>query len=81
MEKSEDKNLILQRKNFDEYSANINDSRYRKVFRIIKKIKHGKFLEIGCSSGEFLEQVKKLGFEVAGLEISDRAAERGRQIS
>ncbi len=77
--KNEDQNLILQRKNFDEYSANINDSRYRKVFRILKSRKKGKFLEIGCSSGDFLEKVKGLGYAVKGLEISEEAARRGRK--
>ncbi len=81
MDKQKDKNLEIQRKNFDEYKIMIDDSRYRKVFEILKKLKPGKFLEVGCNSGEFLEQVKTLGYEVSGMEISDKAAERGRKKS
>ena len=74
-----EENIKIQRKAFDDYDLTINDSRYRKAHKIIKSLKLGKFLEIGCNNGSFLEKIKKMEHEVYGLEISDTAAEKGRK--
>ncbi len=72
------KNTEKQRKAFDEYVANINFARYRKVNTILKKIPKGDILEIGCCGGEFLELLRKKGWSVKGIEISKKAAQRAK---
>ncbi len=38
-------------------------------------ISRGRLLEIGCGKGRFLWEAKKLGFEVLGVDISEKAVE------
>ena len=77
-------NLEKQKQIFDKYSANINDSRYRKAFKIIKRfaLSHPQekldILEIACCGGEFLELLKKQGHNVSGIEIAKQAAQRAK---
>jgi 2-polyprenyl-3-methyl-5-hydroxy-6-metoxy-1,4-benzoquinol methylase len=40
----------------------------------------GKLLEIGCASGMFLFRMSRLGWQVAGIEISERAASHSRSL-
>lgn len=44
-----------------------------KVSMAIGGLPHGKLLDIGCGVGDFLVQVKKQGWEIAGIEPSDDA--------
>ena len=47
-----------------------------KILPIIKKYKNfGKILDVGCATGEFLEEAKKYGFEIEGLELSKWSSE------
>jgi len=72
-------NIQIQQKNFDEYVANVNDSRYRKIRKILTSRKIGELLEIGCCGGEFLQLAKKTGWKTQGLEISKRAASKAKK--
>ena len=38
----------------------------------------GRFLEIGCAAGFYLDEARKAGFEVQGLELSDDMAAHAR---
>ncbi len=46
--------------------------------RTLPNIPHGKMLEIGCSSGNYMEQARKIGWDVEGIEFSNSAAEIAR---
>lgn len=70
------KNVIRQRRTFDDNVVLLNDIRYKKMDSILSKIPKGKVLEIGCSSGEFLASLKKKGWQVKGLEISKKATQK-----
>ena len=72
------KNIEKQRGAFDEYVANINYARYRKVNEILKRVPRGDILEIGCCGGEFLELLREKGWNVKGLEISKKAVQRAK---
>jgi len=41
--------------------------------------KPGKILDIGCATGIFLDGMKKLGWEVAGIEPNEKAADYARK--
>ena len=71
-------NTEIQRNAFDEYIADIRNTRYQKVEKIIRKLKKGSVLEIGCCGGEFLELLRKQGWKVKGIEISKKAVQRAR---
>jgi SAM-dependent methyltransferase len=57
-----------------------NDETLRKLssdaaVRAIQKYKQeGRFLEIGCAGGVFMDTMRKAGFDVHGVEVSDVAA-------
>ncbi len=44
-----------------------------------KEIKSGKLLEVGCSGGFFLDEARKLGFDVVGTELNQEAVEYARE--
>jgi len=46
---------------------------------VVPKGEKGKLLDIGCGSGEFLNQMKGFGWEVYGVEISKKAVDTGRR--
>jgi SAM-dependent methyltransferase len=46
--------------------------------RALPPIPPGHMLEIGCSSGYYMEQVRHLGWQVDGIEFSDQAASIAR---
>ncbi|MCX6640891.1 MAG: class I SAM-dependent methyltransferase [bacterium] len=53
---------------------------YRKRLAQISRYSTGKrLLEIGCGPGHFLKMAKETGWEVAGIEISDFAAQYARE--
>ena len=43
-------------------------------------LKPGRMLEIGCASGSFIHQIAQKGWEVAGVELSARAASNARAL-
>ena len=73
-----DRNVIRQRRTFDDNIVLLSDIRYKKMNAILDKLPKGKILEIGCSSGEFLANLKKKGWQVKGLEISEKSAQKAR---
>ena len=40
----------------------------------------GRLLEVGCASGSFLDRMARLGWSVEGIEFSEKAAARARQL-
>jgi len=40
----------------------------------------GRMLEVGCASGSFLDKMASQGWEVAGIEFSEKAAESARSL-
>lgn len=52
--------------------------KYNKSYTIPQYIKKGKILEIGCSYGTYLYLLRKLGWEVYGVELSDEAVRFAR---
>ncbi|MDD4354001.1 MAG: class I SAM-dependent methyltransferase [Candidatus Nanoarchaeia archaeon] len=46
-----------------------------------KFVNEGHLLDIGCSYGNFLSKMKKLGWQVKGIELNKKAAEWGRKNS
>ena len=52
-------------------------------YSILERIKRhkaiGKFLEIGCAGGAFLNAAQRIGYEVQGVEFSEEAAQFARQ--
>lgn len=51
----------------------------RKVKRLFKMKKQGRFLDIGCSAGFILEAARKRGFETYGVEISPLALQYAKE--
>lgn len=61
-----------------ESDKKVNETNYKKHLEKINELsnnKKGNFLEIGCATGYFMELAKQSGWDVAGVEISDYAAE------
>jgi 2-polyprenyl-3-methyl-5-hydroxy-6-metoxy-1,4-benzoquinol methylase len=53
---------------------------YREILEMIKKYRSsGKFLEVGCAAGGFLNYAGRAGFEVEGVDISEWAAKTARE--
>jgi len=52
--------------------------KWKKTLYIPKYIKNGKILEIGCSYGNYLFQLKKIGWDVKGIELSKNAVDHGK---
>ena len=42
--------------------------------RMLPPIPPGRMLEVGCASGSYMEQAKRLGWKVEGIEFSEEAA-------
>ena len=68
-----------------------NDSRFRllkdrarKLLRLnvnaLPSLPVGRMLEIGCASGAFLHEMAQKGWDVQGIEFSETAAERSRNL-
>ncbi|CAK7025219.1 class I SAM-dependent methyltransferase [Fusobacterium varium] len=70
---------ILQSKNPIEYLTNVEDV-YNSVYNCIKeyknKVQNPKILEIGSGLGYFTYGMKKAGFDIAGMEISNDAVKK-----
>lgn len=49
-----------------------------KGFPVFKR--HGQLLEVGCSSGEFLEKLRNLGWQVKGVEMGKDTACYARKV-
>ena len=71
-----DRNVIRQRRTFDDNIVELADVRYKKIHSMLKKLPRGRILEIGCSDGEFLRLMKNEGWQVKGLEISEKSTQK-----
>lgn len=76
------KKMYGESNKIDEYLR--REKYYRQISKkIIEKIKQyqtsGKFLDVGCFCGLFLDEARKAGFKVYGLEIEKKAADYGRK--
>ncbi len=61
-----------------EHLASVRRHKGMEVSRILNGQSPGKLLEIGCSWGFFLDAARKLGWEAHGVELSQPAAQWGR---
>jgi 2-polyprenyl-3-methyl-5-hydroxy-6-metoxy-1,4-benzoquinol methylase len=56
----------------------------RRIFefneRRLPSLSPGRMLEVGCASGEFLHKMANQGWEVEGIEFSEKAAEAARSL-
>jgi len=68
-------NLI--RKWMKQVNYRIEDKR---VARIMKLKKKGKILDLGCGNGEFLFALKKQGWQIYGLDISEGAYRQTKEL-
>lgn len=64
----------------DEYVKLLNEGDYSDGVREMKAIApNGSFLEIGCATGNFLYALKREGFSVKGIELSEFAVRYGKE--
>lgn len=59
-------------------------SRYPEYVRLLSEISAlrpspGRWLDIGCGSGEFLEECRHAGYEVEGVEVSSKSANEAKR--
>ncbi len=52
----------------------------RNLKNIEKRIKCGKILDIGCSTGIFLDEAKKKNWKCQGIELASWAVEKGKNL-
>ena len=66
----------------DEIYVKEERGRYKTFSNVLKRFpkKSGKMLDIGCNTGIFLEEAKRLGFETYGIEPSVHSAQRAREV-
>lgn len=62
-----------------ELEADIRETSKRRLRVMEKYLKGGKLLEPGCATGWFLDEARKRGYQVSGVEISGFAAQWGRE--
>ena len=55
-------------------SKAIVTDKQKRILKYLKEQKKGIFLDVGCSSGELMYFVKKIGFDVKGVELNPRTA-------
>lgn len=51
----------------------------RNFMIVVPKEKKGRLLDVGCGSGEFLNQMKNFGWEAFGVEINQESADMGNK--
>ncbi len=67
---------MMARNMGDDYSHyDDTPGHYALLHRLAGYKKTGKLLEIGCGSGKFLQVAREMGWNVTGVEISQKAAE------
>lgn len=47
--------------------------------RFPRRVENGRALDVGCGNGSFLSHLKRHGWQVAGVDVSPRAAEMAKQ--
>lgn len=64
-----------------DYFSKIKTIDYGSSVAFVEKyVKKGKFLEVGCADGTFLNELQKIGYDVQGVELSGFAAEHGKKV-
>jgi 2-polyprenyl-3-methyl-5-hydroxy-6-metoxy-1,4-benzoquinol methylase len=62
------------------YIESIKKTDYSVTIKFIRnQVKSGNILDIGCATGKLLNELKKVGYKVTGIELSKFAAEYGRK--
>lgn len=64
----------------DEVSAMKKDTFRNFLSQLPPAVKHGRFLDIGCATGEMLALAKEKGFDVYGVEISPEGKQFCRDL-
>ena len=72
------KSILYKITHYPLYSHSIK--KRRETLIIPKFINNGKILEIGCSYGIYLYQLKRMGWEVKGIELNKKAANYGSHM-
>lgn len=67
-------NYPLSKKNFLFFCLALPFKRWLKVAGFPKFKSNGSILDIGCSHGYFLEEMKNLGWQVKGIEMDEQSA-------
>jgi len=52
----------------------------KKTLEVIKDLKKGKLLDIGCGVGYMVEAANSLGFDASGIDLNPYAVEAGKKI-
>jgi len=76
-EKTQPKNNIISK--IKKYIPNFIKNRQRKIDLMPQSVPNGKLLEIGCSHGQRLEQLKKRGWQTYGIEMDENVAKYARE--
>jgi len=64
---------VVGYKNYQADETKIRLTFKRRILEIMKNIKTGKLLDLGCAMGFFVDESQKLGWQADGIEISDYA--------
>ncbi len=67
-------NYPLAKKSFLLFCLSLPFRRWLKVAGFPKFKSNGSILDIGCSHGEFLEEMKNFGWQVRGIEMDEKSA-------
>lgn len=73
---AEKTNFIRKLLLFPFYIYTLKDN---KISGMPKYVKNGNLLDVGCSYGNYLYKMKKLGWNVKGLELNETAANYGKK--
>ncbi|WP_455144920.1 class I SAM-dependent methyltransferase [Brachyspira pilosicoli] len=56
--------------------SKMKKDKFKKLLKdVLKYKKNGKLLDIGCGPGYLMEEAEKLGFDVYGIEVGEKAAD------
>ena len=60
-------------------SREVRARRYHNVFNLIRGLKFGEALDIGCADGEFTGRLGKVAYAVSGIDVSPVAIEQAKE--
>ena len=72
----------MRKSHYENKSLNygVSHTRLKKVLSLLDSSPRQKVLEVGCASGRLGREIKKLGHYVAGIEISESAAQEAKKV-